>query len=236
MSRTACSGSAVESTIMALSPPVSAISMASGAAVSASCRSIALATVGRAGEADAGDARIGGQRRADRRAVARQQLQHVVRHAGLVQQRDGAGGDQRRLLGRLGEHGVAGDERGGDLAGEDRQREIPRRDAGDDAPRLGPGLGMLGLGGVVAQEVDRLAHFRHAVGQRLAGLARREREELDGVGLVEIGGPAQDGGALGDRPRRPGRLRRDRDADRRPRPARPSPRPPCRRRRRAAPD
>ena len=44
MSRTACSGSAVESTIIALRPPVSAISMASGAAVSASCFSISLAT------------------------------------------------------------------------------------------------------------------------------------------------------------------------------------------------
>ena len=43
-SRTACSGSAVESTIMALSPPVSAISMASGCAVAAICRSIRRAT------------------------------------------------------------------------------------------------------------------------------------------------------------------------------------------------
>ena len=44
MSRTACSGSAVESTIIALRPPVSAISMASGAAVLASWRSISRAT------------------------------------------------------------------------------------------------------------------------------------------------------------------------------------------------
>ena len=108
MSRTACSGSAVESTIIAFRPPVSAISMASGAAVSASCALDQLGDVGRAGEADAGDARIGGQRRADRRPVAGQQLEHVFRHAGLVQQRDGARGDQRRLLGRLGDHRIAG--------------------------------------------------------------------------------------------------------------------------------
>ena len=44
MSRTACSGSAVESTIIAFNPPVSASSMASGAAVSASWRSIIFAT------------------------------------------------------------------------------------------------------------------------------------------------------------------------------------------------
>ena len=45
------------------------------------------------------------------------------------------GGDQRRLLGRLGEHRVAGGQRGGDLAGEDRQREVPRADADDRAER-----------------------------------------------------------------------------------------------------
>ena len=141
MSRTACSGSAVESTIMALSPPVSAISMASGAAVSAKLPLDQLGDFGRAGEADAGDARIGGQRRADRRAVAGQQLDDVFRHAGLTQQLDGADGDQRRLLGRLGDHRIAGDERCRDLAGEDRERKIPRRDADDDAARLGAGLG-----------------------------------------------------------------------------------------------
>ncbi len=84
----------------------------------------------------------------------------------------------------------------------------------DGAARFGARFGMLGLGGIVAQEIHRLAHFRHAVGQGLAGLARRQREELDGIGLVEIGGIAQDRGALGDGPPRPGRLRLDRDPDR----------------------
>ena len=45
------------------------------------------------------------------------------------------GGDQRRLLGGLGEHRIAGGERRRDLAGEDRQREIPRADADDRAER-----------------------------------------------------------------------------------------------------
>ena len=115
-----------------------------------------------------------------------------VGHAGLVQQFDRAGGDQRRLLGRLGDHRIAGDERSGDLAGKDRQRKIPRRDAGDHAARLAlPASTFARLGGVVAQEVDRLAHFRDAVGQRLAGLAGGEREELDRMVLVEIGGPGR---------------------------------------------
>ena len=42
-----------------------------------------------------------------------------------VEQAHGLGGDQRRLLGGLGDHPIAGCERGGDLAGEDRYREVP---------------------------------------------------------------------------------------------------------------
>ena len=212
MSRTACSGSAVESTIIAFSPPVSASSMASGAAVSASWRSISLATSVepvKQTPAMRGSAVSGA---ADRRAVARQKLDHVLRHAGFAQQRHGARGDQRRLFGGLGDDRIAGDECGRDLAGEDRQREIPRRDADDRAARLGAGFGVGGFGRVVAQEIDRLAHFRDPVGQRFAGLARAEREELDGIGFIEVGGAAQDGGALRNRPFRPGGLSFDRDA------------------------
>ena len=41
----------------------------------------------------------------------------------------------RRLLGRLHDHGVAGDQRRGGHAGEDRQRKVPRRDDGGHAAR-----------------------------------------------------------------------------------------------------
>jgi hypothetical protein len=77
MSRTACSGSAVESTIIALSPPVSAISIASGAAVFGELPLDDARHLGRTGEADAGDARIGRQRRADRWPVAGNEMQHL---------------------------------------------------------------------------------------------------------------------------------------------------------------
>ena len=173
-----------------------------------------LRHLGRAGEADPGDARIGRQRRADVRSVTGQELQHVLRHAGLVQHLDGATGDQRRLLGRLGDHRIAGDERCRDLAGEDGERKVPRRDACDRPARLRARLGRGGLLGVVAQEIHRLAHLGHAVGQRLAGFARGEREELDRVLLVKVGSPAQDFSTLRNGPRRPGRLRRNRDAHR----------------------
>ena len=66
-----CSGSAVASTIMALMPPVSAISGTIGPSLAASARLIARADLGRAGEGDARHARIGDERRADL-AVARQ--------------------------------------------------------------------------------------------------------------------------------------------------------------------
>ena len=56
-------------------------------------------------------------------------------HAGRVQQLHGGAADQRRLLGRLGDHRVAGGERRADLAGEDRERKIPRADAGENAAR-----------------------------------------------------------------------------------------------------
>ena len=84
-----------------------------------------LRDLGRAGEADPGDPRVGGQPRADRRSVSGQQLNHVLGHAGLAHQGHGARGDQRGLFGRLGDHRVAGHQRGGDLSGEDRQWKVP---------------------------------------------------------------------------------------------------------------
>ena len=68
----------------------------------------------RAGERDAGDARIGNQGRAGL-AVAGHKMQRGLRHAGVVQKSDHDARDQRRLLGGLGDHGIAGNERGGDL-------------------------------------------------------------------------------------------------------------------------
>ena len=85
---------------------------------------------GRAGEGDAGHARVGDQGRADL-GPAGDQLQHLAGNAGLEGQAHGVGGDQRRLRRRLGDHRVSGRQRGGDLAQEDGQREVPRADAGE---------------------------------------------------------------------------------------------------------
>ncbi len=74
-----------------------------------------LRRVGRAGERDAGDARVGDRRRADRGAVAWQEMQHVRRYARLQQQAHGLRRHERCLLGRLGDHRVAGGQCRGNL-------------------------------------------------------------------------------------------------------------------------
>jgi hypothetical protein len=65
-------------------------------------------------------------------------VQHIGGDAGRQQMAHRRRGDERRLLGRLGDRGIAGGERGGDLPGEDRQRKIPRRDAGEDPTAIEP--------------------------------------------------------------------------------------------------
>ena len=105
-----CSGSAVASTIMALMPPVSAISGTIGPSLAASVRLIARATSVEPVKATPATRAIGDERRADL-AVAGHEMQRARRNAGLVQQAHRLGGDQRRLLGGLGDHRIAGGER-----------------------------------------------------------------------------------------------------------------------------
>jgi hypothetical protein len=68
--------------------------------------------------------------------VARQELHDRFGHAGFMQQLHRVVADEVGLLGGLGDHAVAGGERRGDLAEEDREREIPRRDAHEHTAAL----------------------------------------------------------------------------------------------------
>ena len=169
--------------------------------------------LGGAGEDDARDTRIRDQRRADRLAAPGQQLQRRRRHAGAMQDAHRCIGDQRRLLGGLREHGIAGGERRADFAGEDREREVPRRNRDDRAERRDARRAQLGarLRRVVAQEIDRLAHFGHRVRERLARFAHGEREQRRAFGFHEIGGALEAGRALGRGRGRPRRSALDRD-------------------------
>jgi hypothetical protein len=179
-SRVTCSGSADESTIIAFCPPVSAISGMIGPSRSASVRLMARAVSVepvKATPAISGCA-VSAAPTCRRRARAGRR----PRNARLVHQLDRERADQRRLLGRLGDRGIARGERGGDRADEDREREIPRADAGEHAAAVEAELVLLAgrsrerhrggelaprFGRVIAQEIDRLAHFEHRVGKVL---------------------------------------------------------------------
>ncbi len=147
---------------------------------------------GRSGKGDPGHPRVRSQRRANRTAAG-QQLQRIARHAGAMQQRHGQMRDQRCLFRRFRQHRIAGGQRGGDLAGEDCQRKIPRADAGEHPGRVRVG----NSGGVIAQEIHRLAQLGNGVGQALAGLAGEQGKDFAETLLVEIGGPVQDRAAFG---------------------------------------
>ena len=91
---------------------------------------------------------------------------------------------QRRDFGRLGDHGVAGRERGRDLPGEQVQRQVPRRDRRDHAERraqrvVQPGLAVVRFAGELGGGVREEAQVaRPRAGSRLrapAGSACRHR-------------------------------------------------------------
>ena len=202
-----CSGSAVASTIIALMPPVSAISGTIGPSLAASARLIVRATSVEPVKTTPAMSGCATSARADP-AVARHQMQRRRRHAGFMQQPHGFSRDQRRLLGRLRDDGVAGHQRRRDLAQKDRQRKIPRRDRDEDAAaaqaqhvalagrsrhRLAFAEQFAALRGVVAAEIDGLADFRERVVQRLAALALQQRDEMRRALFQQIGGLLQRG-------------------------------------------
>ena len=133
-SPTTCSGRAVESTSMALRPPVSAIRGTSGRLSSSSrARAMRRALAVEPVKATPATRGIGDERLRRPPAPPGTRCSTSGGHAGLARQAHGGGGDQRRLRRGLGDHGVAGRQGGGDLAEEDGQREVPRADAGEDA-------------------------------------------------------------------------------------------------------
>ena len=108
--------------------------------------------LGRAGEQH-GRARDG--RRPARRPRLRRPGSNCSASRGMpasCSRRTGSGGDQRRLLGGLGDNRIAGRQRGRDLAGEDREREIPWADADGGAQGLVRRAQGTGLSRVIAQK------------------------------------------------------------------------------------
>ena len=152
-------------------------------------------------------------------SVAGHEMQGPGRHAGLVQQAHGLGGDEGRLLGWLGDDAVAGHQGRRHLAEEDGEREVPRRDGDEDAAsaqaqqvqlpgRAGQALPvaeqLAPLRRVIAAEVDRLAQLGDGVVEGLAALGLQEVDEPTAPGLDEVGGALERGGAARGRRLAPG--------------------------------
>ena len=153
---------------------------------------------GGAGEHHAAHALIGCQRGADGFPAARQQLDHPWRHAGFQQDRHALGGDQRRLLGRFRQHAVAGRQRGGNLPGEDRQREVPRADTDHRTQRT---VGFIieivaHLAGIVVEEVNGFAHFGDGVAEGFTRFAHQDPHQGRHLAFHQHRGTLENGGAL----------------------------------------
>ncbi len=125
--------------------------------------------------------------------VPRHHLDHRFGNAGLVHELDSAAPDQGCLLRGLGDGGVAGGEGGRHRADEDRQGEIPGRNADENAASVkaqfvqfpcrarkkrGFGEQTPSFAGIIAEEIDCLADFEHGVGQCFPGFADAEREQF----------------------------------------------------------
>ena len=86
------------------------------------------AGAGRAGEGHHVDVGMAGDRLADRRPVAIDQVEHALRHAGLMHHLGEDERAHRRDLARLQHHGAARGERRRDLADDLVERPVPGRD------------------------------------------------------------------------------------------------------------
>jgi hypothetical protein len=164
--------------------------------------------LGRAGEGDAGD-RGGDQRRADAPSPGRAAAPRRARRprAAAAPRR---GGDQRRLLGGLGDDALPAASAAatwprkiasGKFHGE-MQTKVPRpRRMQHGSPRRSGRASLATanfasrLGGVVAAEVDRLADLGDGVVERLAGLALRAARERPRSASSRSAALAQRGGA-----------------------------------------
>ena len=150
------------------------------------------------------------QRLAGFLAEARHDVEDPRRHARLAGELAQADARQRRLLGRLQHHRVAGEQRRTHLPAADDERVVPRHDGGDHAERLAPyQRQVVGAGGrdLVVELVGELCVVldavgavddidRHRVDDRLADVARLEQRQAVDVGAHRLREAPQDALAL----------------------------------------
>ncbi len=125
-------------------------------------------------------------------------MNHPRWYAGFQQNRYALRGDKRRLLGRFGQHAVTCRQRRGNLAGEDRQREVPRADTDDRAQwTVGFIIEIVAhLTGIIVQEVDRFAHFSNGVAEGFASFAHQDPHQRRHLAFHQHGGALKNGGAF----------------------------------------
>ena len=132
---------------------------------------------GLAGEGDLGDALALGERLAGFEAEAVDDVEHAGRQD--VGDQFGEHEDaERRLLGGLEHHAVAGGERRRELPGRHQQREVPGNDLADDAERLMEVIGdgvVVDLGNAAFLGADAAGEIAEVVDARAASRRRSSR-------------------------------------------------------------
>jgi len=186
--------------------------------------------LGGPGEAEVADRIVGAQFLADGDAVGAvggQHAQHAGRHAGAHGELGGGQRGERRVFGGLDDDRAAGGQRWRDLARNHCQREIPRRDRRAHADglaqhqqaaivvegRQGLAVDALGLFGEPFDEAGRIGDLAAGLAKRLALLGRQQPSQVVLVRQQQVEPFAQDGAALLDRARAPGRPCRLRGGD-----------------------
>ena len=160
-----------------------------------------LSDFGRSGEGERVHVGMPAQRLARRLAKSRHHVEHARRDASFRRQLGDAQRGQRRLLGGLEHHAIAGRQSGREFPGRHEQGKIPRHNGADHAQRLACDERQRGSGrgrDLVIALVDGLAVPAHAFGHRaqipIAGIGNRlahvegfEQRQLIGVFGDQLG-------------------------------------------------
>lgn len=168
------------------------------------------ADLGRADEAEEGDAPVGGERLCELVGLRQEGLAPGLRQPGLVHQSDEVAAAQRRRARRLDDGRAADGDCRRDLVDDQVERVVEGRDRRDDADRLLGGEGPAPGGGRrqphrdltpgeiaefisgVVDAVDGAGGLDDRIGQRLAAFARDLAREMVALGRQQLGKLAQD--------------------------------------------
>ena len=144
---------------------------------------------GRAGEAHPPQARMARHGGARRFAEAGDDVDDAVRQADFLRQLAQVDGRQRRVLGRLDHHRVAGRQRRRDSPADQQERKVPRKDKTARSPRMTHRPGFVTFHGQHVAPVDMLRHVGEVSHRRheVCDVALRLRFDLAGIERFDLG-------------------------------------------------